>query len=549
MKRLLRCLCPGLLSLLVLVGCGGGGGGGSTTTYTVSYDGNGNTGGSSPVDTATYAVGQTVTVLGNPNGLVRAGFVFGGWNTQASGTGVTYPQGQTFTMGSADVTLYATWIPTFSVAYDGNGSTGGSVPVDPGVYQQGQTVVVLGNTGDLVKLGSSFTGWNTQADGTGTTYSQDQTFTMGSADVTLHAQWTALPTYTVTYGGNGSTGGTVPVDTTHYLQGQSVTVLGNPGGLVRSGYTFAGWNQNCQGTGTTYTQGQTFTMPGANVALCAYWTANPTYTVTYNGNGSTGGSVPFDSTHYQAGQTVTVLGNTGNLVKSGGYSFTAWNTLANGTGASYAQGHTFVMGSSNVTLYATWATAKQVFVTTATLQGAIGAVPIANSFCQIAAVMARLPGVYFAWLSDSAGNSPQANFVRASVPYVDVLGNVIANNWTDLVSGSLRHPINHTETGALASAFPVWTFTSTTGAATMHRQADTCLGVTLHWYDDCDPIAQEQSGAQPWLSTGGTWAGACLTGEKALIGDVGLPGSAIGTWTDAGYTACSNSAHLYCFQQ
>jgi uncharacterized repeat protein (TIGR02543 family) len=81
--------------------------------------------------------------------------------------------------------------------------------------------------------------------------------------------------------------------------------------------------------------------------------AGSTYTVTYNGNGSTGGSVPVDSTNYSNGQTVTVLGNTGTLVKTG-YLFTGWNTLSNGSGTTYTQGQTFAMGTADLTLYAIW---------------------------------------------------------------------------------------------------------------------------------------------------------------------------------------------------
>jgi len=90
-------------------------------------------------------------------------------------------------------------------------------------------------------------------------------------------------------------------------------------------------------------------------------TTSPTYTVTYNGNGHTGGSVPIDSTNYQQGQTVTVPGNTGNLVKTG-YSFAGWNTQANGSGTTYAQGQTFSMGAANVTLYAKWQAGQAVQV-------------------------------------------------------------------------------------------------------------------------------------------------------------------------------------------
>jgi uncharacterized repeat protein (TIGR02543 family) len=78
-----------------------------------------------------------------------------------------------------------------------------------------------------------------------------------------------------------------------------------------------------------------------------------TYKVTYNANSANSGAVPADSTSYEQGDAVTVLGNTGNLAKIG-YYFTGWNTTADGTGTSYSQGQTFTMGSVNVILYAKW---------------------------------------------------------------------------------------------------------------------------------------------------------------------------------------------------
>src|SRR5208282_2326701 len=124
------------------------------------------------------------------------------------------------------------------------------------------------------------------------------TFAMGSASVTLYAQWTALPTYTVTYSANGATVGAVPVDSGKYTTGATVTVLANTGNLVNTGYTFAGWNAAANGSGTSYAPGGTFAMGSANVTLYAQWTALPTYTVAYNANGATGGAVPVDSGKY-----------------------------------------------------------------------------------------------------------------------------------------------------------------------------------------------------------------------------------------------------------
>jgi uncharacterized repeat protein (TIGR02543 family) len=273
----------------------------------------------------------------------------------ASGSlnGVTYGNGTFIVVGNNGDIFQNIDPPTYTITYNGNGSTGGTAPTDSNSYAQHATVTVLGNTGSLVKTGSTFAGWNTAAGGNGTPYAANATFGMGAANVTLYAQWTANPTYTVTYNGNGSTGGTVPTDSNPYEQNETVTVLGNTGSLVKTGSTFAGWNTAANGSGTSYAAGATFTMAAANVTLYAQWTVNPTYTVTYNGNGSTGGTVPTDSNPYEQNSTVTVLGNTGSLVKTGN-TFVGWNTAADKSGTSYVADATFTMAAANVTLYAQW---------------------------------------------------------------------------------------------------------------------------------------------------------------------------------------------------
>ena len=77
-----------------------------------------------------------------------------------------------------------------------------------------------------------------------------------------------------------------------------------------------------------------------------------TFTVTYDGNGATGGSVPVDATAYNSGDQVTVLGNTGNLSLAGG-QFVYWNTAADGSGALRGPGAKFTI-TGNVTLFAQW---------------------------------------------------------------------------------------------------------------------------------------------------------------------------------------------------
>ena len=81
-----------------------------STTYTVTYDGNGNTSGSPPVDgLSPYNSGSTVTVLGNTGTLVNSGYDFDDWNTQPDGSGTAYVPGFTFTINGNTI-LYAIWL-------------------------------------------------------------------------------------------------------------------------------------------------------------------------------------------------------------------------------------------------------------------------------------------------------------------------------------------------------------------------------------------------------------------------------------------------------
>jgi uncharacterized repeat protein (TIGR02543 family) len=308
--------------------------------YTLTYDGNSSDGGTVP--TAQTGSGN-VTVAANLGLLTQSGYTFTGWNTLANGSGTHYNIGSTYNL-TADVTLYAEWATsTYTVFYDGNGNSGGSVPSS----QTGNGNVTLAtNSGTLALTGYTFTGWNTLANGSGTHYATGATYNL-NADVTLYAEWTAAPaTFTITYDGNGKTGGATPSDT---VGNGNVTLATNSGTLTKTGYTFGGWNTLANGSGTHYATGATYSLT-ADVTLYAEWTAN-NYTITYRGNGNTGGAVGPDTVGID-GSTVTIDNNTGSLVKTG-YRFNGWNTAANGNGTNYEEG-TSTQITGNLTLYAVW---------------------------------------------------------------------------------------------------------------------------------------------------------------------------------------------------
>jgi len=126
---------------------------------------------------------------------------------------------------------------TYFVTYDSNGSTGGTVPADSGAYLASATVTVLGNTGTLVKAGSTFIGWNTLADGTGTDRAAASTFAIGAANVTLYAKWTPAQ-YTLTYtaGANGLVTGTSTQTIVFGANGTPVTAV------ATVGFKFVNWS-------------------------------------------------------------------------------------------------------------------------------------------------------------------------------------------------------------------------------------------------------------------------------------------------------------------
>ncbi len=298
---------------------------------TVTFDANGGTGSMLPQKADT----PTALTL---NAFTRTGYTFTGWNTAANGSGTAYADNAIYPF-TASTTLYAQWtINQYSVTYNGNGSTSGTVPTDPSSpYDYGSTVTVLGNSGLLVKTGYTFAGWNTAADGSGTSYAPADTFTLGAANVTLYAQWTALPNHTVTFNSNGGTG-------TMSNQTANVPTALTLNTFTRAGYSFSGWNTAANGTGTAYANGATYPF-AVDVTLYAQWMALPNHTVTFNGNGGTG------TMSNQVANIPTAL--TLNAFTRTGYSFSGWNTAANGTGTAYANGATYPF-AVDATLYAQW---------------------------------------------------------------------------------------------------------------------------------------------------------------------------------------------------
>lgn len=138
---------------------------------------------------------------------------------------------------------------------------------------------------------------------------------------------------------------------------QSMGTLGGP--FSYSSNNDAGATIGIEASNTNYLQYSYNTDSITNGQAIRFYSTSgtskcSTYTVTYNGNGNVGGTIPVDSlSPYYYYSNVTILGNTGNLTKPG-YIFAGWNTASDGSGTMYQPGNTIPNITANITLYAQW---------------------------------------------------------------------------------------------------------------------------------------------------------------------------------------------------
>jgi uncharacterized repeat protein (TIGR02543 family) len=300
----------------------------AAVTYSVSYDSQG--GSAASGGSPTYVAGGSVTL---PSAPTRAGFTFNGWFVAATGgtaLGATYSPS-----GTGSITIYAQWtaipVVVYTVTFNGNGSTGGSMAT-----QSGSAAAALTSNG-FTRTGFTFSGWNTVAAGGGTAYANGATYSF-SASVTLYAQWTAI-TYVVTF----DTMGGSAVSPRSYATGGSVAL---PSAPTRSGFTFGGWFLT--ETDGTILGGTSYAPPGTgDITIYAHWIGKKA-TVKYNSRG--GSAVASEVT--TAGTDITLA----DAPTRGGYAFLGWFEAATG-GTALDSPYTV---TGNVTLFAHWKSPKLV---------------------------------------------------------------------------------------------------------------------------------------------------------------------------------------------
>lgn len=207
-----------------------------------------------------YYYGTTINAIAKN----KTGYYFKGWNNGKIDKEITF-----------ELTENTVLEPTYGaneyvITFDGNGGNG---------TMESQTVVydeenkLSKNT--FTKQGYTFSGWNTEANGTGTQYTDEQTVT-NIEDMTLYAQWTAN-TYNIVFNGNGAPG-TMSNQTMTY----DVSATLKPNSYTYENHVFKNWNTKADGTGTDYEDEAEVTnlATSGNYNLYAIWEELAIYNVS-----------------------------------------------------------------------------------------------------------------------------------------------------------------------------------------------------------------------------------------------------------------------------
>ena len=215
---------------------------------TVTYNANGGSCG-----TASEKYTGTALTLPTPT---RDGYWFIGWYDAAEGGNKIGDAGAAYSP-SNEITLYARWQEKveYTVTYNANGGTCGTASAT----YQGTALTLPTPT----RTGYTFNGWYTAASGGEKIGDAGATYIPG-ASITLYAQWTAMPAYTITI--NKQSNATVTVDKTSTYEGDTVSVTVSFSKSSSRTLTVKDASGNTiltkEAAGT-----YTFTMPASNVTI------------------------------------------------------------------------------------------------------------------------------------------------------------------------------------------------------------------------------------------------------------------------------------------
>ena len=293
-------------------------------TYTVTFISNSVTFATRDVNRGSPPTRPTPNPTNNPPGEIY----FIGWLNGAARYYFNVPF-------NGNTTLTAEWSSiepnTHTVSFDENGGSGNMTAVQ---IVDGDPYTITAN--EFTYIGHTFTGWNTAANGSGTSYAAGAPIHV-TEDITLYAQWRANRLI-INYANGGGTGSAPTSPISALFGGADVTMPTNT--YTRTNYTFAGWRVSS--TGDIYPANTSVAVldlspaieaGDATITLTATW-EQTTFTVTFNSNGGTTAANPTTKT---VEHPATLIDELPTAPSWSGWTFTGWNSAANGSGTAFTE--------------------------------------------------------------------------------------------------------------------------------------------------------------------------------------------------------------------
>ena len=272
-----------------------------------------------------------------PEGI-PSDYVFKGWYFDQTLTAPCNFAGQTMLAGN--ITVYAKWGPPICnvkfMAYGKEVAGYDNIPYNTSVSEKIPNVTL--------HEGDHFYGWAYDVAGT-QPFNVDTRITR---DIVLYAQINDGKSYAVTYDPNGGTG--TVADSNRYAQNKLAKVLSSDGLTAPEGKVFLGWNTKADGTGEMKYPGSSVLVTG-NITLYAVWgNKTPGTTLVYHANDGSDRKI---TEPYANNATVTLKGK--DTFTRSGYTFSSWNTQADGKGTSFKPDDKVIVDNiESNDLYAIW---------------------------------------------------------------------------------------------------------------------------------------------------------------------------------------------------
>lgn len=268
---------------------------------TVSFDANGGSG-------TMLSQSSAFDITLNPNSFIRERHVFAYWYTNNTcSSGGTLVNGGAQFSPTADMTLFACWRGKIEVSLTNGGATIDAYDFGSVVVGSTQSVTLyLSNVGALDARSLSFsnasvsTGVGLSLPGSGTCNFSGGSLNVGTpctttvtwspvSAVTLHSNSESLVFQASANYAIGFSGSAVALKSVTFNANSGLGSMANQTGIVsqaltlssltRTGYTFAGWNTQADGLGTTYADGANYAFSNS-ISLYAQWTLIPVPVVT-----------------------------------------------------------------------------------------------------------------------------------------------------------------------------------------------------------------------------------------------------------------------------